>query len=202
MHSIISNVVLPLFGVGIIVFCLLSFVFRYGKNIRGKTQKIKGFGVDMEVSVIALLIIIGVLLSIIGIYLQIRDFEAEIKKHEKKVVSANSAKEELKRALAQANKIHMNVLLTLDGVNPDQLPKLEEVVCEYYTIVGGEKKSVMAPVTKGGHNQFQITLTEVTKQTTITELSLKDLSTDRKWLYSDSKTFWPLVPVYTLEEEK
>lgn len=66
MNLLTSSYFLPLLGMGIVVFCVLSFFFPYGEKLKGKIQKIKGFGVDLEVSVLTLFIIIGVILSFSG----------------------------------------------------------------------------------------------------------------------------------------
>jgi len=50
MDSLISSTILPLLGIGIIIFCILSFFFPYGGKFKDKTQRFKGLGVDMEVS--------------------------------------------------------------------------------------------------------------------------------------------------------
>ena len=54
-----SILLLFIIGMVIVAFWVLSFFLPYGKKIKGKTQKIKAFGIDLEVSILTLLLLVG-----------------------------------------------------------------------------------------------------------------------------------------------
>lgn len=190
MTSLISDLVLPFLGVVLIVFSILSFFLPYGEKIKGKIQKIKAFGVDVELSVLTLIILVGLILSFTGMYVQIQDYDNQL----------NLAKADqlaLQKALERAQKFQVNVLLTLEDVTADDMPKPDDLECEYHIM--GEEQPVKVRVNEGyAFHEFRITLTDITTKTAIRSLILKDLSTNRKWAYN--KVIMPLEPSYTLKK--
>lgn len=185
-----SSYFLPLLGIGIVVFCILSFFFPYGEKFKGKIQKIKGFGVDLEVSVLTLFIIIGVILSFSGVYLQIKDYEEQLYQVKKE-------RDTVKERLEEATRMEIKILVTLDGVSENNMPKLEDLQCNY--LLYGEEEPVRVDVNKGyTSNQFKITLKELPCKAHIARLVVEDLSTGGKWA---KKTFLPFEPNYHLEKD-
>jgi predicted membrane protein len=190
MDSQMGILFIPLLGFGIIIFCILSFFLPYGEKFKGKIQKIKGFGVNLEISIFTLFIIIGVILSLTGVYLQITDYEQQLN---------NSKKEEeaAKIALAQANKMEMRVVVSLEGVSENDMPKLEDVKCKYF--LPGSDRHIEADVIKGvAQGTFKIILKDVTSRTHVLRLVLEDNATNRKW---EKMNFMPLEPVFSLKKE-
>ncbi len=190
MDSLMGTLVIPLLGFGIIIFCILSFFLPYGEKFKGKIQKIKGFGVDLEISVFTLFIIIGVTLSLTGVYLQIKDYKQQVDK-------AIKQKEAAKIALAQANKMEMRIVVSLEGISENDMPKLEDVKCKYF--LPGGNGYIEVDVIKGAMSgTFKIILKDVTSKTHVTRLVLEDNSTNKKW---EMKNFMPLEPVFSLKME-
>ena len=190
MNSFISRLFLPFLGIGILIFCILSFFFPYGEKFKDKIQKIKGFGVDMEVSVLTLFIILGVILSLTGIYIQIKDYEEQLYR-------AKKEKDAVKEALEQSKKMEMKILVTLEDISENNIPKLEDIQCKYFLY--GDEDPVMVDVTKGYRsNQFKITLTDITSKAHIAQLVLEEISTRRKWV---KENFMPFEPMYELKKE-
>ena len=194
MNSFMSSFLFPLLGVAIIVFCLLSFVFPYGERFKDKIQKIKGFGVDLEVSVITLFILIGVILSFTSIYLQLKDYQNQLASAKTEVLAAQ-------KALVQSQKMEITALVTLEGVAArNDIPKLEEVRAEYY--LSGSDEPMEAQLSKGYHeNQFRVTFKDITRATHIRSLVVQDRSRDnpRRWTIEN---FMPFEPFYNLAKEK
>ena len=118
--SLMSGVILPLTGIGIIIFCILSFLLPYGEKFRDKTQKVKGFGLDLEVSVLTLLILIGVSMSLTGVYLQICDYKGQLDEAIRRRYAAEDA-------LSQTKKMEMKILVTLENAGEDDIPNLCDV---------------------------------------------------------------------------
>ena len=78
MDTFVTSIILPILGILILIFCVLSFVFPYGAKFKDKKQTINAFGVKLEVSVLTLFILIGVCLSSFGLYTQIKDYEGAL----------------------------------------------------------------------------------------------------------------------------
>lgn len=190
MNSPIINIILPLIGLGILVLCMLSFFFRYGDKLKGKTQKIKGFGVDMEVSVLTVFILVGILLSFSGVYLRVKDYE-------KNLEAARNKEKAAKQALEQARKMEMKMFLVLEGVDESNAPKLEDLHCEYF--LSGEDEPTTVDVTRGystGH--FKAILKEMSCKDHIALLVLEDQVIHRKWV---KRSFMPFEPEHLLTKE-
>lgn len=190
MDSQMEILIIPLLGVGIIIFCILSFFLPYGEKFKGKIQKIKGFGVDLEISIFALLIIIGIILSLTGVYLEIKDYEQQLN-------AVKKEKEAAKIALSQANQMEMRMVVSLEGVSENDIPELVDLNCKYF--LPGSDQHIEAAVIKGvGHGTFKIILRDVTSMTHVLRLVLEDNATNRKW---EKMNFMPLEPVFSLTEE-
>lgn len=190
MDSQIGILFIPFLGMGIIIFCILSFFLPYGEKFKGKIQKIKGFGVDMEISIFTLFIMIGVILSLTGVYIQIKDYKQQLYIAKKEEGAA-------KIALAQAKKMEMRIVVSLEGVSENNMPKLEDVRCKYF--IPGSDKHIEADVIRGAHSAtFKIILKDVTSMTHVIRLVLEDNATNRKW---EMVNFMPLEPVFSLKRE-
>ena len=50
MENLITNLLLPVLGVLIILFCIFSYFLPYGAKFKGQIQKIKAFGMNLELS--------------------------------------------------------------------------------------------------------------------------------------------------------
>ena len=182
--------IFPILGVGIIIFCILKFILPYGEKFTGKIQKIKGFGVELEISIFTLLILIGIILSLTGVFLEIKDYEQQLD-------AIKQEKEAAKFALSQANQMEMRMVVSLEGVSENDIPKLEDIKCTYF--LPGSDQHIKADVIKGvGHGTFKIILKDVTSMTHVLRLVLEDKDTNRKW---EKMNFMPFEPMFLLTEE-
>jgi hypothetical protein len=145
----------------------------------------------MEVSVLTLFIIVGFVMSFTGIYFRIRDYE-------NKLASAKADALAAKKALLQGRKMQINALITLEGTSGNDMPRLEEVECKYFLY--GIEQPVEVQVSTGlTDKQFRIVLKDITPDTVIRRLVLKDRSTQRKWILNN---FAPFEPFYNLKREE
>ena len=198
MNNLICTIVLPVLGMGIIIFCLLSFILPFGEKFKGKTQKIKSFGFDMEISIRTLYVLIGLVLAFTGTYLHLRNLKVKDENQSKYITSIESENARLKEELAKSNKMPINMLVTLEGVATNNIPALEDLECHYVLRISGQQRSFKADVTPGICNEeFQITLKDMTTDNTVWAVIVRDLANNREWTYENP--FLPLVPQYTLE---
>jgi hypothetical protein len=191
-------IVLPLLGMGIIIFCLLSFILPFGERFKGRTQKIKGFGLDMEISIRTLYVLIGLVLAFTGTYLHLKKLKVYDKNQSKYIESIESENARLKEELVKSNKMAINMLVTLEGVGTDHVPALEDLECHYALRITGQQRLFKADVSPGIRNEeFQISLKDMTAETTVWAVIVRDLASNREWTYENP--FLPLVPQYTLK---
>ncbi len=190
MDSTIEVLIISMSGLGILAFCILSFFFPYGERFKGKIQKIKGLGVELEISIFTLFIIAGVTLTLTSVYLQIKDYENLLSVAKQNEEAANIA-------LAKSFKMEMRIVISLEGVGNDDIPNLNDVACEYFLPGTDEcnEADVIIGYIKG---TFKIILKDITPKTHITRLEFIDKATDRKWITTN---FMPLEPMFTMRKE-
>ena len=197
MDKFIISIILPIFGILIVFFCILSFVFPYGEKFKGKTQKIKAFGVDLEVSVLSLFIIIGLILSLIGLFLQVKDYENQLDFKDEEINDVKNNADAAKLALEQAQKRQIVLLVTLEDISENNMPKFEDIYCSYQLY--GEVERVRVDVNPGYEShQLRITLKGLESDALIASLELTDKEKNRKWV---KKTFMPFEPEVQLKKE-
>lgn len=186
-------------GIMVVLFCLSSYIFPFGERFKDKTQKIKGFGVDLEVSVITLFILIGFVLTFSGIFLQLKDYDRQLQELERTRTERDAKIDFMQRQLTQLQKMEVHALVTLEGVDRRHLPKLQDLDCSY-TFPGGElAKPESAPVSLGVGESFQITLKDISRGTLIRHLVVEDRATSRRWAIDN---FEPLMPTLSLKVEE
>lgn len=190
MDSLIINYILPLLGVAILLFCFGSFVLPYGERFKGKIQKVKAFGMDLEVSVITFFVIVGVILAFTGVYFHIQDYETRL-------VRAQKDRDTAKEALVLAQTMEIKAVITLENVDEDNMPQLKNLKCKFFLY--GHETPAMVDVIKGYRShQFRIILKDLYPKAHIARLVLEDLSNGKRWC---KENFMPLEPIYVLRED-
>src|SRR5215831_4039192 len=134
--------ILPLVGLAIIVFCILSFFFPFGLRFKETKQTIHGFGVDLEISVLSLFLLIGTLMSGTGIFLHLTNQNKNVEGLNKTIVELQA---DLKAAQVKAEESQhasLRVSLTLQG---GHLPPIEKLEC-WYLLASNPDVWVQVPV--------------------------------------------------------
>jgi hypothetical protein len=192
-----SPVISFILGIVIVIFCILSFILPYGQNFREKTQKIQGFGVNLEVSVVTLLLIIGFVFIFFGsgIWLQLRSIDTRLKSLEADKASADARVRDLQERLDRQSPIDLVAFIKLKGVDA-QPPDVNSVDVVYETATGrGGPVDISAAPASGA---FKIAIRDFTRDTMITNIILKTKDGKRRWKLEGS--FMPLLPTYELKE--
>src|SRR5713226_8555654 len=92
-------------GIGLLILCILVLVSPLRERFSNATQKIQGFGLNLEVSVLTLLVLISVGLMTSGIWMQLQDVSKQLKQLE---IEKTKAEEKARRAeedLANATRV-------------------------------------------------------------------------------------------------
>ena len=199
LHAVVE-LVLPVFGLAILVFSLAAMVFPFGHNLttRPPSQVIKGFGIDLQVSILTLLLIIGSLLTLSAVFFLNRQYDSTVQQLIESKARLASAETAFSKALDAARRIDIRALITLSGVVPESMPLLENVECQYF--VFGSNTPARVSVEPGiRSNQFTILLTDVAPSTQIDRLLCRDRQRQRSWALEH---FMPLQPALVLGEDR
>jgi len=190
---VLINTVIPFVGVVLILFCLLSYLFPFGERLRGKTQRVKGpFGIDLEVSPVALFFIVGGVLSLSSAYLHYHDAEKLLIEKEQELLEL---REDYESKLA-SKQLDLETFLRLPGAETQSLDP-NNLVSRYKK--NGPESPVEGTVTPGPQpGSVTITLRGVTPETSLRFVELEEKTPPhRKWTYQGA--YWPLQPTLDLK---
>jgi hypothetical protein len=197
--GISATTYLSIFGIVVLLICLaLTFTGR-ATPLRAP-QKIKGFGVELEISVLTLLVLVGFCLSISSIYIHLSGYQKELSASKEQLSSLKNEIDSARKQLEAARKFDMTVFVKLDGVNGRKdMPKLEHLR-SFYT-VRGQDEPIIATVSRGvDSTSVRIGIKNLTPETLIERLDVVDADdTPRTWIMTQ---FYPLNPTYQLNREE
>jgi hypothetical protein len=167
-------------GIVLLILCILLLVSPLRERFSNATQRIQGFGLNLEVSVLTLLVLISVGLMTSGIWMQLQDVARQLKQLE---IDKTTAEEKAKRAeenLANANKTGIVYFVTLQDVGDVTSLNFLSLSCKYTLASGDEKDASVSSA--GSINKIKVSLTDLQRDTIIDSLSITDNQTNRKWV--------------------
>jgi hypothetical protein len=180
--------VLSATGIAFLFICLLLIAFNRVPTLKSP-QVIKALGIELDVSIITVLVLVGFTLSVSSIYMQVKNYEGQIADTQGKLEALNV---ELRRA----GKATFSPFVVLEDVSkPEQMPRVSEVVCSYVLVNGGNTSSGNGRLSPGvSANSFQITLDDIPLSAEIRriEIAEKQASNSRTWIYENLG--YPLSP--------
>ena len=192
---LVGAVVLPLIGILMVLFALGVFVSPRGARLRETTQKIKGFGLDVEVSVLTLFVLIGLTFSLAGIYLIVRDYEKKVSEVGTLRLELARAERDFSRALAQAKQIDVTALVTLQ--EPGGAPPLpDDLRCRLHVFAGSTRQLRVDPGVKP--LQYYVNIDNISPAEVIRALECLHPGSNRRWALEN---FNPLQPEYQLRKD-
>jgi hypothetical protein len=184
-------------GVVLLLLCLLVLVSPLRDRFSNATQKIQGFGLNLEVSVLTLLVLISVGLMTSGIWMQLQNIDQKLKQLE---MAKTAAEEKARRAeedLARTNKSGIVLFVKLEGI--DDITKLSfpSLQCKYVMASGEERKADISPAPV--INRIKVNLNELQKDTIIDRIVVESTNPTMKWV--SQTQFRPFQPVLELKKE-
>ena len=190
---VIGAVLLPLVGVAVVLFALLSFLRPTATNLQEKVQKIKGFGLELEISVLTLFVLIGMAFSLVGTYLVVQDYETKVRETAELKQELTGTKEAFETALRRSRQVDVTALIALDNLG-DSVPSPQDLTCEVHVFNSQPRK---LPVTRGiERGQYYVTLDNLSAGVLLQMLECRDVK--RRWTIT---RFNPLEPEYRLRKE-
>lgn len=184
-------------GVVLLILCLLLLVSPFRDRFSSATQKIQGFGLNLEVSVLTLLVLISVGLMTSGIWMQLQNIDNKLKQLE---IEKTAAEEKAKRAeedLARTNKLGIVIFLKLEGVEDITKLSFQSLQCKYVMSSGEERKADISPAPV--INRIKVNITDLQKDTIIDRLVVESTNSNLKWV--SQTQFRPFQPTMELTRE-
>jgi hypothetical protein len=170
-------------------------------------QRIQGFGLNLEVSVLTLLFLISVGFISCGLWLQLQNITKELSDLQSGKVQAETRAAQYQKELEDIRRTEMIVFLTLDGVEDVTKLKYTALTCTYDASSGDNQKAEIALAPSA--NAIKVTLKNLKPDTFIKKLIVEDGDSTRKWsskreaaVQNLAGGFQPLQPVYDLREVK
>jgi hypothetical protein len=184
-------------GLVLLILCLLVLVSPLRDKFSSATQKIQGFGLNLEVSVLTLLVLISVGLMTSGIWMQLQNMNGKLQQLE---IEKTTAEEKAKRAeedLARTSKVGIVTFVKLEGVNDITKLNFGSLSCKYITASGDERDANISAASS--INRIKVNLTDLQKETVIDKLLIINNQTGEKWV---SPVEWrPLQPTIELAKD-
>ena len=184
-------------GIALLLLCIAILLTPVGKQFSEKTQKIQGFGLNLEVSVLTLLVLIAVALMTSGIWLQLQDVSKQLRQLEDDKRRAEDNYRIAQDQLENAKKRGLAAFAKLDGVNDVSKLKLELFTCVFTNAAGDEEKADLKPST--GLNKIKVIFLDLPNETVIRSITITNTQTGEKWVNRDEHRW--LQPEITLAKE-
>jgi hypothetical protein len=189
------SLVLAAAGVAFLFICLLLILFNRVPTLKSP-EVIRAFGVELNVSIITILVLVGFVMALSSTYIQVRDYE-------KQLSDSRTQLDERDKQLRRAGKMTLTPLVVLTDVSKQNpMPKISEVFCTYTLVDGGNVVPGNSCVVSAGiaEASFQITLEDIptSAEIRLVEIKEKDPKNPRTWV-TKKPVGYPLSP--TLEVE-
>lgn len=197
----VPNLVLPVLGIVIVLFCLGSFVFPYGSKFGTATQVIRGYGLDLQISLLTALMLIGVGLSLTGVGIYLFSSARQVTKLEGDLGDARREAANWKKAFDDAQRTPVTLELHFpEGPDPNNLDP-NRILCHYLLNNADQDQKV----TRTGYGgALTCSIPTVTSTDMISGLKLLELNppNEPKVLAQTNQLLTPLKPKIDLRRPR
>jgi hypothetical protein len=171
-------------GITLLLACVILLMSPLRDRISGATQKIQGFGLNLEVSVLTLLFLISAALISSGIWLKLGTIKDELGRSMKAKEEADVRAKSLEEQIERLKKTSVEAWVALEGVDDVSKLKYPALNCDYQTSASDEVERCI--ISKGDFVQrVKVTFIDVNKGTKIKLLSIKETDApNREWSYT------------------
>lgn len=183
-------------GIVLLILCILVLVSPLRDRFSNATQKIQGFGLNLEVSVLTLLVLISVALMSTGIWMQLQDVSTQVRTLTEQKLNAELALQSTRDQLDNAKRIPLTVYASLEGVEDTSRLDVEALTCTYSDGPGPDKKAEVKRASGAHPKRIKILFTDVQGATIIESLTISDAQAKQQW--GIREIFKPLQPTLDL----
>jgi len=192
------SLLLSLLGIIVLLVCLVLIGMKRVPEL-SVPQKLKGFGLDLNISVVTLLVLVGFVLALSSTFLQVKHYDSALSDAEKKV-------DALDAALTQARRMNLSADITFEGIDEDRPEdiNLNDLRARYYidnpdTAPHWVEDAKLTPGVFG--SAFVLDLEDITPKSRIERIEVEDKNPKhpRKWFITGVGTV--LRPAYKLQKK-
>lgn len=199
--------VLPIFGMCVILFCVVAYFSKIGDKIRDKVLEVFKWGnTEVKISVITIFIIVGVACIFYWVYSE-RDKAVSSLRDEVKAISDEKKQMDNKltelnveiKNLKAAQNLSMDYSIELEGVRPENEIEFKKLNLRGYYVKQHEeeKRYPIEKICLGLGGKIIVTLNEIQSKTMILEMNIQNES-GKEWVVAN---FYPLKPSLTLSKK-
>ena len=181
-------------GIALLVLCIVVLLSPLRDRFSNATQKIQGFGLNLEVSVLTLLVLISVALMSTGIWMSLQDVTTRLSNLEKEKTQAEADRDSARLQLENARKMALTVYVNLEGVADTSKLDFKSLSCKYTDASNEEKDASVSAAS--GQRAIKVTFTDLQRDTVIFSLRITNGLTGESWV--SHETFRPLQPALQL----
>jgi uncharacterized membrane protein YqjE len=200
--------ILACVGLVIVMVCIGSYLFGYGKSLQDNVQQIKALGVDMKISVITVCILVGIALIVPIVWKSFNDTVSALNNTRIKLENDNKTiaeeRDQIRHdlELVQSRIVRDQVvLLELDGIPFDQFPQKSNISVGYYNSQAEFPQAIPYDIVCDGKvKRLQVILKNVNSDTEFPRLEVVQTNPDRKWVYENVKPCG--APIFVLRNAK
>lgn len=191
-------------GIVIILLCLLTFILPSLAKLRESRQKFKGLGVELEMSTMMLVFLIGVLLTLPGFYFNIKDYEEEISRTEseftEKIEKIQRENESLKRMIDEAKRYDIVAILEFTPNESPNVTSLRNLDCQYSTWKRKEEEMIRASEVQPGPTagSLRVRIRDLERDDLITIIQVTNRADNTRWTYE--KPYNPVEPNFQMKK--
>jgi hypothetical protein len=170
-------------GIVLLLSCVILLITPLRDKISSATQRIQGFGLNLEVSVLTLLFLISAALISTGIWVKLGSIKDELAQSRQDKVKAEARVLSLQEEVDRFKTNSVDAWVTLDGVDDVSKLKYPALECKYQTSAADVIES--CSISKGDFLQrVKVNFPNINKGTKIKALVITESDPPkREWSY-------------------
>lgn len=170
-------------GIILLVSCVILLISPLRDKISGATQKIQGFGLNLEVSVLTLLFLVSAALISSGIWVKLGSVKDQLAQSRSDKEKAEAMVMSLRDEMDRFKRNSVEAWVTLDGVEDVSKLKYTALDCKYQTSAADAIEP--CSISKGDFlNRVKVTFPDINKGTKIKGLVISESDPpNREWSY-------------------
>jgi hypothetical protein len=172
-------------GIILLLSCVILLMSPLRDKISGATQKIQGFGLNLEVSVLTLLFLISAALISTGIWVKLGSIKDQLALSRLEKERADAKLQSLREEMDRFKRNSVEAWVTLDGVDDVSKLKYTALECDFQTSAADAPER--CSISRGDFlNRVKVTFPDINKGTKIKALVIKESDApNREWSYTN-----------------
>lgn len=197
--------ILLILGILIILISLAAFFTPKMKPLVESRQQFKGFGLELGINTVALLLLFGIALTLPGFYLYTKDYEDQVSslyssidrietEWKERLRKLEVENESLKEIVEGGKKYDVNAVLQFRPNEAPPFGSIKHLECSYTTWKGGEPVVLKAGDVQPGPSEgsIEVRIRGLDRDDFIVSLQLRNKMNNSEWVYD--KPFKPAKP--------